>query len=70
MSNSSMPFGKKNYTIMLAGIIVLIIGFIIMANDSKPYGLGFNGITLGPIVVMSGFILELFAITRKPKVKE
>lgn len=65
-----MPFGKNNYILMLVGIALLIIGFIVMANDSEPYGLGFNGITLGPIVVVSGFILELFAITRKPKAKE
>lgn len=70
MSNSSMPFGKNNYVIMLSGIALLIIGFIIMANDTEPYGLGFKGITLGPIIVISGFILELFAITRKPKTKE
>ena len=65
-----MPFGKNNYIIMLVGIALLVLGFIIMANDSEPYGLGFNGITLGPLVVISGFILELFAITRKPKIKE
>lgn len=70
MSDSPMPFGKNNYILMLVGIALLIIGFIIMANDSQPYGLGFNGITLGPIVVVTGFITELFAITRKPKTKE
>ncbi|MCB0496542.1 MAG: DUF3098 domain-containing protein [Cyclobacteriaceae bacterium] len=70
MSDSPMPFGKNNYIIMLVGIALLIIGFIIMAHDSEPYGLGFNGITLGPIIVMAGFITELFAITRKPKTKE
>ena len=69
MSGSPMPFGKNNYIIMLAGIALLILGFIIMANDPQPYGLGFNGITLGPIIVVAGFITELFAITRKPKVK-
>ncbi len=64
-----MPFGRNNYILMLAGIAVIIVGFIIMTTDTEPYGFGFRGITLGPILVMSGFIFELYAITRKPKTK-
>jgi len=55
---------------MLIGIVAIVLGFIIMTTDTEPYGLGFRGITLGPILVMSGFIFELYAITRKPKTKE
>ncbi|GAB3200572.1 putative membrane protein [Pontibacter aydingkolensis] len=62
-----LAFGKKNYTLMLIGILVLIIGFFIMTLDNQDYGLGFMGITLGPIVVMAGFIIELFAIMVKDK---
>ena len=70
MSKSSLPFNKTNYTIMLIGILLIIIGFIIMANDSEQYGFGFMGLTLGPIIVMTGFIVELVAITFKSKPKE
>ena len=56
--------------IMIVGILLIIIGFIIMANDSEQYGFGFMGLTLGPIIVMSGFIVEFFAIVYKPKPKE
>ena len=70
MSKSSLPFNKTNYAIMLIGILLIITGFIIMANDSEEYGFGFMGITLGPIIVMTGFIVELFAITFKSKPKE
>ncbi len=70
MDKSSLPFNKTNYLIMLAGILLIIIGFIIMANDKEQYGFGFMGLTLGPIIVMSGFILEIFAIIYKPKAKE
>lgn len=70
MSKSSLPFNKTNYTIMLIGILLIIIGFIIMANDSEQYGFGFMGITLGPIIVMTGFMVELVAITFKSKPKE
>ena len=70
MSKSPLPFGKTNYIIMIAGILLIIIGFIIMANDSEQYGFGFMGLTLGPIIVMSGFIVEFFAIVYKRKSKE
>ncbi len=55
---------------MAAGFLLIIIGFVIMANDSEPYGFGFMGLTLGPIIVMSGFVVEFFAITYKSKSKE
>ncbi|WP_462248381.1 DUF3098 domain-containing protein [Ekhidna sp.] len=64
-----LAFSKANYLIMIAGIIVLAIGFIIMTLDSEPYGFGFLGLTLGPIVVMLGFAIEFVAIFYKPKSK-
>ena len=57
-----LAFGRKNYILMLAGIAVLALGFFIMTLDTEPYGLGFLGITLGPLVVIAGFVIELFAI--------
>ncbi|NEM97489.1 DUF3098 domain-containing protein [Pontibacter burrus] len=62
-----LAFGRKNYILMLVGIVVLVIGFIIMTLDNEQYGLGFMGITLGPIVVLAGFIIEIFAILVKDK---
>ncbi len=68
MSNKEkLAFKKTNYIIMLAGIAALIIGFYIMTLDKEDYGFGFLGITLGPIIVMLGFIIEFFAIFYKSK---
>lgn len=69
-NKSKLAFGKKNYILMLVGIVVLAVGFIIMTLDSEEYGLGFLGITLGPIVVMAGFVIELFAIMVKDRTHE
>jgi uncharacterized RDD family membrane protein YckC len=66
MSNKGLPFGKKNYIIMLVGIAVLIVGFVVMSLDSEPYGFGFVGLTLGPIIVMTGFMIQFFAILHNP----
>lgn len=52
---------------MLLGIAVLAIGFFIMTLDTEPYGFGFLGLTLGPVTVMLGFVIEFFAILYKDK---
>ncbi|WP_347156804.1 DUF3098 domain-containing protein [Pontibacter chitinilyticus] len=64
---SKLAFGKKNYVLMLIGIVVLAIGFFIMTLDKQEYGIGFLGITLGPIIVLAGFGIELIAILVKDK---
>ncbi len=62
-----LAFGKQNYILMLAVIDVLIIGFIVMSMDKETFGFGVLGLTIGPIIVMIGFIIEFFAILRNPK---
>jgi Protein of unknown function (DUF3098) len=64
-----LPFGKRNYQLMIIGVILLAVGFAIMAMDNEPYGFGFLGITLSPIIVLSGFIVEIIAILHTPKEK-
>jgi len=64
---AALPFGRQNYTLMLAGIGIILAGFFIMSLDKEEFGFGFLGLTLGPIVVMAGFILEFFAILARPK---
>jgi hypothetical protein len=68
-NKSTMPFEKENYVLMLIGIAIIAIGFVIMASDKEEFGFGFLGLTLAPIVVVSGFIFEIFAILYKPKKK-
>lgn len=64
---SAMPFGAENYRIMIIGVAIILIGFFIMTLDKEEFGFGFLGLTLGPLVVLSGFIVEFFAILKKPK---
>ena len=52
---------------MLVGILVLVLGFILMSIDKEEYGFGLLGLTIGPMVVLSGFAIELLAILYKPK---
>ena len=64
---SNLPFGKKNYQLMAAGFLIIMLGFIVMMMDKEPHGFGFLGITLSPVIVLTGFVVEVFAILHTPK---
>jgi hypothetical protein len=66
-NNNKLPFGRKNYIIMLVGIGILILGFTLMGMDKEEYGFGVLGLTIGPVTVVLGFIIEFFAILSKPE---
>ena len=66
-NKSNLPFERHNYILMIVGIFTIAIGFIIMSIDQQDYGFGFLGLTLGPIIVLIGFIIEFFAIFSKSK---
>lgn len=66
-NKSDLPFNKNNYILMIVGVFTIALGFIIMTLDKEDYGFGFLGITLGPIIVLVGFIIEFFAIFSKNK---
>ena len=66
-------FGKSNYTWMLVGAALIIVGMFLMSggksadpnvfNESEVYS--FRRITLAPIVVIAGFVVEIYAIFKK-----
>ena len=66
-NKNQFAFGRKNYLLMIVGLVVLGAGFIIMTLDTEPYGQGFLGITLGPVILVIGFIIEFFAILVKDR---
>lgn len=52
---------------MVIGLVVITLGFIFMSIDSEQHGFGFIGLTLAPIVVVAGFVIEVFAILHTPQ---
>jgi Protein of unknown function (DUF3098) len=66
-------FGKSNYTWMLVGAALILIGMLLLSggkstdpnvfNADEVYS--FRRITLAPIVIIAGFIVEIFAIFKK-----
>jgi hypothetical protein len=59
---SNFPLNAKNIVVLVAGFVCMIIGFFIMTLDKEPFGFGFLGITLGPILVLIGVIIPLFSL--------
>ncbi len=71
-------FGRENYMWMLIGLAVLTLGFFLMAGGKSPDPNVFNEkdvysttrITIAPILIIAGFIIEIVAIMKKPKTVE
>lgn len=66
--------GKENYKLLAIGFAVIVIGFLLMlggrSKDPNQFNeemFSFRRITLAPIVVLAGFIFEIWAIMKKPK---
>jgi hypothetical protein len=74
MENQKEIFGKKNYQIMFVGLAFIIAGFVLMSGGDtgdetsfNPEIFNFQRITLAPILILTGFVIEVFAIMYKPK---
>jgi hypothetical protein len=69
-------FEKKNYQVMVIGIIFIAIGFILMSggasedpNVFNPEIYNFRRIRLAPTLVLIGFGIQVYAILLNPKKK-
>jgi uncharacterized membrane protein len=67
-------FGKQNYIIMLAGLVVIALGFVLMSGGKsgdpkifdKDVVYSTTRITIAPMLIIAGFILEIVGILKKP----
>lgn len=69
-----MPFGKQNYIIVLIGLALIALGFVLMigggSTDPNVFNekmFDFQRLTLAPILVLAGFVVEIVAIFWKKK---
>jgi hypothetical protein len=63
---NNLPFHASNYRMMLIGLAIILIGFFVMSLDTHEFGFGALGLTVGPLIAITGFIVEFWAILRKP----
>jgi hypothetical protein len=74
-AHSGFPLGRENYKLLIIGFVIIVTGFLLMIggksenpNEFHPEQLfSFRRITLAPIIVLFGFVFEIWAIMKKPK---
>jgi hypothetical protein len=71
---SGFAFGKENYRLLLIGIALIVLGFVLMigggSDDPAEFSEGifnFQRLTLAPLLVLAGYVVEIIAIMKKPK---
>lgn len=71
---TGFAFGKENYRLLLIGLAFIVVGFILMigggSDDPNQFSYAifdFRRLTLAPILVLAGYVIEIFAIMKKPK---
>jgi len=71
----NFALARENYLLLVIGFAIIVLGFILMIggksedptifNEEELFS--FRRITLAPMVVLAGFIFEIWAIMKKPK---
>src|SRR5690242_10015776 len=67
-------FRKENYRIMFIGLAIIALGYLLMVGGKSPDPNQFDPnevyswrrITLAPIVIILGLLVEIYAIMKKP----
>ena len=69
-------FDKTNFILLAVGMVVVILGFLLMTGPSatesafEPDIFSVRRIKVAPVVCFLGFIFMIYAVLRKPKIKE
>jgi membrane-bound ClpP family serine protease len=65
-------FKKKNYILLISGLVLILVGiFLMIGGESEDPNVfsedifNFQRLTLAPVLIVGGFILEIFAIMLK-----
>jgi len=73
-SETGFALGKENYRLMAIGFAAIVVGFILMVGGGSkdpdvfnPEIFSFRRITLAPLLLLFGFLFEIYAILKKPK---
>ncbi len=72
--DQGFAFHKENYLLLITGIILIAAGFLLMlgggSDDPEVFSealFDFRRLTLAPILILAGFIVEIYAIMKRPK---
>jgi hypothetical protein len=74
-SENNYAIPRKNLVYVIAGLLLMILGYILMtgggATDPSVFPeeemFSFRRITLAPLLILAGFVVEIFAIMKRPE---
>ena len=73
-NNLDFAFTKQNYMLLLVGVALICAGLLLMIGGGSDDPTIFSDkifdsqrLTLAPVLIAAGFIVEIFAIMHKPK---
>lgn len=77
MDSEKFAIPYKNLVYIVAGLLLMIIGYVLMTGGGttdpnifpKEEMFSFRRIVLAPLFILAGFAVEIFAIMHKPKQK-
>ena len=58
-------FARTNYLLLLAGVLLVVIGYVIMALENEVDG--FISLYIAPILILGGYLEIIYAILWRPK---
>lgn len=71
-NDKRMPLSMRNYALLLVGAAIIVIGFMLMSGGGAATPEEFHyeifsrrRITLAPIVIVAGFVFEIYAILKR-----
>ena len=74
MSKNTFLFDKTNYLLFAIGLAFIALGFALMSGGGSEDPMVYNEelfnaqrITWAPLLIVIGFVVEVFAILRRPK---
>lgn len=72
--NNVFAFNRDNYKLLLIGLAFIVVGFLLMigggSDDPDVFNekiFSFRRLTLAPVLVLTGYVIEIFAIMKRPK---
>ena len=75
MNKRDFAFDKVNYILLAAGMLIVVIGFLLMTGTGssdtvyEPDIFSVRRIKVAPVVCLFGFVSMIYAVMRKPKEK-
>lgn len=75
VKKTGFAFGKENYRILIAGVLIVVLGYILMIGGGSEDPNQFHAdeifstrrITIAPITILVGFVVVLLGIMKKSK---